>query len=64
MKNVFAYSILQYRHSLALGEALNVGIVFAFPEFKKYTFKYAHSHRLRLIYPGFTIRFYTTPLLT
>ena len=32
MKNTLAYSILKYSHSKILGEELNVGILFVFPE--------------------------------
>lgn len=31
MNNSLIYSILQYKHSLTLGEILNVGILFYFP---------------------------------
>jgi hypothetical protein len=33
LRNTIAYSILKYSHSKILGEELNVGILFAFPEY-------------------------------
>lgn len=53
MKKIFTYSILQYKHSLALGEALNVGILFAFPETQKLEFVYGSSTRVKSVYPNF-----------
>jgi len=53
MNNYFTYSILQYKHSLALGEILNVGILFYFPVGNKLVFVNAGGHRVKAIYPDF-----------
>jgi len=53
MNNLFTYSVLQYKHSLVLGESINVGILFAFPDEKKVEFVYGNSTRLKAIYPHF-----------
>lgn len=52
MKKVFTYSILQYKHSLLLNEALNVGILFLFPEDRAIRFVSGNLSRLKLIYPN------------
>lgn len=53
MTTPFTYSVLQYRHSLVLGEAINVGILFQFPAAEKVEFIAGNAHRLKLIYPDF-----------
>ena len=53
MKNLFSYSILQYKHSLALGEAINIAVLFYFPDLKKLYFKADSPSRLRALYPNF-----------
>ena len=53
MKRHFSYSVLQYKHSLVLGEALNVGILFYFPEENMLEFVFANGHRAKSIYPDF-----------
>jgi hypothetical protein len=53
MKNYFTYSLLQYKHSLVLGEALNVGILFHFPQEKKLEFVSGNGYRAKAIYPDF-----------
>lgn len=40
MSNFFKYSILRYVHSDLLGEVLNIGILFLFPDENKVVFKY------------------------
>ncbi|MBT1706639.1 DUF3037 domain-containing protein [Fulvivirgaceae bacterium PWU5] len=53
MSNYFLYSILQYKHSLTLGESLNIGLLFHFPSERIITFIQGDSHRLESIYPNF-----------
>lgn len=53
MNDFFTYSVLQYRHSLALGEILNVGILFYFPIANKFEFVEGGGHRAKAIYPDF-----------
>jgi len=53
MKSKFTYSILQYRHSFLIREAVNVGILFAFHEENKIEFAFSNAHRVKLIYPDF-----------
>lgn len=57
MNKHFSYSILQYKHSISLGEILNVGILFHFPESNlgngKLYFVYGNGHRAKSIYPNF-----------
>lgn len=58
MKKYFTYSILQYKHSLTLGEILNVGILFHFHDENKFEFSYGGYARLKSIYPDFDIQFF------
>jgi len=53
MNNYFIYSILQYKHNLALGEYLNVGILFCFPENNTFEFVSGDATRAKAIYPDF-----------
>lgn len=53
MKAPFTYSILQYKHSPLLREAINVGVLFAFPDDDRVRFSFGNSFRLRSIYPNF-----------
>lgn len=53
MNNFFTYSVLQYKHSLALGEILNVGILFYFPLENELEFVEGGAHRVKAIYPDF-----------
>lgn len=53
MNNYFTYSILQYKHSLALSEILNVGILFYFPNENKFEFRSGGGQRAKAIYPDF-----------
>src|SRR6266516_1915982 len=53
MPTSFTYSVLQYRHSLVLGEAINVGILFQFPTEEKLEFVSGNAYRLKSIYPNF-----------
>jgi len=53
LKKTFSYSILQYKHSLLLNEAINVGILFAFREDEFLHFESGNLSRIKLIYPNF-----------
>jgi hypothetical protein len=53
MNNTFIYSILQYKHSLLLREAVNVGILFYFPTIDQFHFVSGNHQRVRAIYPEF-----------
>lgn len=60
MNKFILYSILQYKHSLKLGEILNVGILFYFPEDKQFEFSYGDATRLKAIYPDFNISLFNS----
>lgn len=53
MSKNFTYSILQYRHSIPLREILNVGILFYFPDERKFEFVSGDGSRAKSIYPDF-----------
>ena len=53
MNNYFTYSVLQYKHSLVLGEVLNVGILFYFPDESRFEFVKGDGYRAKAIYPDF-----------
>ena len=53
MNKQFTYSVLQYKHSLALGEALNIGVLFSFPEEEKVYFIPGNTQRVKCVYPNF-----------
>lgn len=53
MKNNILYSILQYKHSLVLGEALNIGVIFSFPEVNEVYFVAGDTKRVKSIYSSF-----------
>jgi len=57
LKNTFAYSILKYSHSKILGEELNVGILFVFPENGVIEF-YSPTNLQRLVksYPDIDVK--------
>ncbi len=58
MKKYFTYSILQYKHSITLGEILNVGILFHFHDENRFELSYGGYSRLKSIYPDFDIQFF------
>jgi hypothetical protein len=63
MNKQLYYSILQYKHSPILGEALNVGVLFFFPEERtKLFFQMADSTRLRPIYENFDTKYFNSIL--
>lgn len=49
----FTYSVLQYRHSLLLGEALNAAVLFHFPAADRFEFVSGDARRVKAIYPDF-----------
>lgn len=53
MKRTILYSILQYKHSLVLGEAVNIGVIFSFPEDNQIYFVAGNTKRVKSIYPHF-----------
>jgi len=53
MSKYFTYSVLQYKHSLALGEVLNVGILFYFPDEISFEFVNGDGSRVKSVYPDF-----------
>lgn len=51
----FQYSLLKYVHSQTLGEELNIGILFYFPEQNKVVFKYpSRLNRFKTLYNTFS----------
>lgn len=60
MTNYFIYSILQYKHDLALGEILNVGVLFCFPEDNTFEFVSGDATRAKAIYPNFNNPLYNS----
>jgi len=58
MKTTYCYSILKYRHSLALGEVFNLGLLFFHAETQTVKFRYPHRlKRVSKLYPDFSIEF-------
>lgn len=53
MNKYFTYSLLQYKHSLVLGEILNIGILFYFPNEDNIQFIQGNSNRAKSIYHDF-----------
>lgn len=53
MKKYFSYYILQYRHSAFISEAINIGILFLFPEEKEVHFELGDLVRVKRAYPNF-----------
>lgn len=63
MNKLLYYSILQYKHSPILGESINVGILFFFPDGQtKLFFQMADSTRLRPIYDDFDTTYFNSIL--
>jgi len=62
VKNIFTYSILQYKHSLLLKEAINVGIIFIFHNEKQIRFVYDDTSRVRCAYPNFDAKIFNNTL--
>ena len=53
MSNHIFYSVLQYKHSIVAGEALNVGILFLFPKKSEIKFVVGNLQRIKILYPEF-----------
>lgn len=53
MSTPLTYSILRYRHSQALGESLNVGVLFSFGSEHPLQFVTANTQRIKAAYPDF-----------
>lgn len=53
MSTPLTYSILRYRHSQALGESLNVGVLFSFGSEYPLHFVTANTQRIKAAYPDF-----------
>jgi len=62
MSSHLTYSVLQYKHSLVLGESLNVGILFYFPEEDFIEFVSGDGTRAKAIYPDFDNSLYNAYL--
>lgn len=63
MSKQLIYSILQYKHSPVLEEALNVGVLFYFPdETKKIQFFFTEPTRIKPIYKDFDSKYFHTVL--
>jgi len=63
MNKQLIYSILQYKHSPVLGEAINVGVLFYFPaEARKIYFHSTDATRLKPIYKDFDARYFNSIL--
>ncbi len=53
MKPFFTYTILQYKHSIILREAVNIGVLFHFPDEERFEFAFGNHDRAKKIYPDF-----------
>jgi hypothetical protein len=63
MNKQLIYSILQYKHSPVLGEAINVGVLFYFPDEKrKLYFHITDATRIKSIYRDFDSRYFNSIL--
>lgn len=52
MSETCQYTLLQYQHSLLLGERLNIGLLVIFPHLKKLYFRHpANLKRVKAVYP-------------
>jgi len=61
MNKQLIYSILQYKHSPILREAINIGVLFYFPEeTRKLYLNITDSTRLRSIYENFDNSYFNT----
>lgn len=63
MNKQLIYSILQYKHSPVLGEAINVGVLFYFPdEERKLHFHITDATRIKPIYKDFDTKYFNSIL--
>jgi hypothetical protein len=58
MKKEFKYSILQYKHSQLLKEAVNVGLLLYFPTEQRIEFVLGNAARIKTLYPDFNLAFF------
>ena len=58
MNDILTYSVLQYKHSLALGEILNVGILFYSSKQAKFKLVLTDEARAKAIYTDFNAKLY------
>ena len=56
MNRYIFYSILRYKHSIATGESLNVGLIFSFPGTNELVFVEGDAERVEAIYPGVSLK--------
>ncbi|HTI61113.1 DUF3037 domain-containing protein [Mucilaginibacter sp.] len=57
MKKTYTYSLLQYRHSIVLGEVLNIGLLVYFPIESRIRFIYPENFkRIKTLYNNFPER--------
>lgn len=64
MNRFITYSILQYKHSLVLGEAINIGILFYFPDNKHLEFAFSNNTRVKSIYDDFDASLFNSLIST
>src|SRR5438034_1829686 len=60
MTKYLLYSVLQYKHSLVLGESLNIGIIFSFPDDNTIFFVTGNQQRVKNVYPNFDSSIYNS----
>lgn len=54
MKNTYTYSLLQYHHSIVLGEVLNLGLIIYLPSINRISFIHPISlNRFKIVYEDF-----------
>lgn len=58
MKKGIKYSVLQYRHSQLLKEAVNVALLIYFPAEGRIEFVLGNVNRIKLLYPEFSASFF------
>jgi hypothetical protein len=58
MKKYFKYSVLQYKHSQLLKEAVNVALLIYFPAEKQIEFVLGNVNRIKALYPEFSASFF------
>jgi len=58
MKKYFKYSVLQYKHSQLLKEAVNVALLIYFPAEKQIAFVLGNVSRIKALYPEFSASFF------
>jgi len=64
VNSYITYSILQYKHSLVLGEAINIGVLFYFPENQHLEFAHGNNTRVKSIYNDFDVSLFSSLINT